>query len=102
MKFLALVFLGILLLALPLSAAQEEEFELELNMTLDDSFCPANNDTASDYPCNSARAVAYVNVTLVEPPPEPPITGLFLAQFNFEELFSDITRFFSELFGLSN
>jgi hypothetical protein len=97
MKFPAFAILLLMLSALPLAAAQEEP-SLELNMTLDDGFCPGGDCAASACPPNSACAVGYVNVTLLERPPEPPVTGLFLAQFDFQEFFSDIVDFFSELF----
>ena len=90
MKILYLMFIGLLLAAVPFAAAQEEGV-LELNMTLDDDMEPVELCVLS-----GQCAIGHVYVNLTEPPPQPGITGFFA----FEPV--DIEAFLSEMKGLFN
>ena len=84
-------FLIVAMVLIMIPVATAADVEVNSSITLDDNYTAVSN---------SATAVGYVRVTIVEPPEPPPITGLFLTQFDFAEFSEELSSFLSSFFSL--
>ncbi len=83
-------FLMLAMVLIIIPAVTAADVEVNSSMTLDGNYTPQTN---------SATAIGYVNVTLVEVP-ETPITGFFLTQFDFSKFSEELSSLFSSFFSL--